>query len=173
MINISTTFFHHIHKPFAISLTNQYSFILHFRNFLILSSKISVASISLFYVSLQMLSSSSFKVTIHKKKRRRKENMKKKKRRRQKEIRKEKEEKRKRRIKKVKRRKNMGKNYLYLSLPINTIPFLPCVCPFYHSTPSLPNSIYPILPSSSTSSGRIIRHQWYLSFYIISNLFTC
>ena len=45
-----------------------------------------------------------------------------------------------------------------------------CIFIFYHSTPSLPNSIYPFLPSSSTSFGRIIKHQWYLSLYIISNL---
>ena len=98
-----------------------------------------------------------------------------KKRRRQKERRKENEEKKKERNKESeKKENNMGKIPLpckYLSLTITSIPFhFPsCLYQVYHSTPSLPNSIYPFLPSLSTSFGRIIRHQWYLSLYILSN----
>ena len=110
-----------------------------------------------------------------KKKRRKKYEMKK--RRRQKERRKEKEEKKKERNKKVKRRRTIWEKYHY---HVNTYlhPLLPfhfphCLYQVYHSTPSLPNSIYPFLPSSSTSFRRIIRHQWYLYLYIISNFFIC
>ena len=78
-----------------------------------------------------------------------------------------------------KKENNMGKLSLpckYLSLPITSIPFRfpPCLYPVYHSTPPLLFSINPYLPPSScTSFGRIIKHQWYLSLYIISNFFTC
>ena len=135
--------------------------------------------------SLQMLSCSSLRKLQYPKKRKKekKKKMKRqsemKKRRRQKERRKENEEKKKERNKESKKKENnMGKIPIpckYLSLPINSIPFhFPhCLYQVYHSTSSLPNSIYPFLPSSSTSFGRIIRHQWYLYLYIISNFFIC
>ena len=115
--------------------------------------------------------SKKLQYTKRRKKRRRKreENMKKK----TKGKKERKEEKKKRRIRKVERRRKIWEYYLYL---VNTIPLLPfhfrpCVYQFYHYSIST-NSIYHFLPSSSTSFGRIIKHQWYLSFYIISNLFT-
>ena len=135
--------------------------------------------------SFQMLSSSSLRKLqypkrIKKIRRKREEKSEMKKRRRQKERRKENEEKKKEKNKESeKKENNMGKISLpckYLSLPIASIPFHfpPCLYQVYLSTPSLPFSINPYLPpSSSTSFGRIIRHQWYLSLYIISNLFIC
>ena len=120
-----------------------------------------------------MLSSSSLRKLQYpkrrkKRRRKREEKSEMKKRRRQKERRKENEEKKKERNKESeKKEKNMGKICLpckYLSLPITSIPFhFPhCLYQVYHPTPSLPKSIYPFLPSSSTSFGRIIRHQWNL-----------
>ena len=112
-----------------------------------------------------------------KKKKRRKSE--KKKRRRKKERRKEKEEKR-----KVKRRRKIWKNlslpckyHLYLvkyHFPLLSFHSISTMCisilPLHTIST---NSIYPFLPSSSTSFGRIIKHQWYFFFNIISNLFTC
>ena len=81
-----------------------------------------------------MLSSSSRKFTIYKKKKKEK---KKNKRKYEKEEMKNTKRKKKRKggekEQKNKESKKQGKieeNYLYLSLPINTIPFLPCVYPF-------------------------------------------
>ena len=134
---------------------------------------------SLFYVKSSKVILFFSKKLQYTRRRKREEKYEMKKRRRQKERRKGNEEKKKERNKESeKKENNMGKIYLpckYLSLPITSIPFhFPhCLYQLYHSKPSLPNSIYPFLPSSSTSFGRIIRHQWYLSLYIISNLFIC
>ena len=180
MINISTTFsFSIIYTSlFPISLTSKYSFILHFRNFEYSLQTSKTASISLFYVKSSnfiFFFSKKLQYTKRRKKRRRKreENMKKKKRRRQKERRKEKEEKKEEKNKESEMKEKYGKiifSYLYQSIPFHS----------YHvsihfTTPHHLYQIlfYPFLSSSSTSFGRIIKHQWYLSLYIISNLFTC
>ena len=182
MINISTTFstIYLLHKfPYKkifLHITLQ--------KFWILSSNIKTSSISLFYEkSSNVIFFFSKKNTISKEKKeetkQKKRKYEMKKRRRQKERRKENEEKKKERNKESEKKEtNMGKISLpckYLSLPFTSIPFHfpPCLYQVYHSTPSLPFSINPFLPSSSTSFGRIIRHQWYLSLYIISNLFIC
>ena len=133
---------------------------------------------SLFYVkssNVIFFFSKKLQYTKRRKKRRRKRegNMKKKKRRRQKERRKEKEGKKEEKNKESEKKEKYEKiisTYLYPSIPFH---FYHVYIKFYHSTPSLPNSIYPFLPSSSISFGRIIKHQWYLSLYIIYNLFTC
>ena len=62
-----------------------------------------------------------------------------------------------------------------MSIPFRLLPFHSISTMFISILPLYTistNSIYPFLPSSSTSFGRIIKHQWYLSLYIISNLFT-
>ena len=175
MINISTTFSFSIiyTKLFPISLTNQYSFILHYRilnNLFKQQDRLHVFVLcTVFKCYLLLLE----KVIIYKKKKEEKKN---KRRKYEKEEKKKTERKKERkgaeRIKKVKIRKNVGK----LSLPISTHQ--------YHSIPTMcisilplhtiyTNSIYPFLPSSFISFGKIIKHQWYRSLYNIFNLFTC
>ena len=143
MINISTTFsFHHLHKPFIFSQFPLQKKIPSYYNseFWIFSSNIKDSSMSLFYVkSSKVIFSFSTKLQYAKEKKRREEEKEnclyeKEEKKRQKERRKEKEEKNKESEKKEKYGKTISA-YLY---PSTTIPFLPCVYPFYHSTPSRP-----------------------------------
>ena len=174
MINI----FHHPSSsqfPLEANIPSYYT-----SNFRILSSNIKITFISLFYAkssNVIIFFSKKLQYSKRRKKRRRKREDEMKKRRRQKERRKENEEKRKRGIKKSEKKENNMGNYIYhvntYLYPLPSFHFK-CIYQFYHSTPSLPFSINPYLPpSSSTSFGRIIRHQWYLPLYIISNLFIC
>ena len=130
MINISTTFsFSIIYTSiFLISLTNQYSFILHFRNFEYSLQTLRQPPCPCFMQSLQ----------------RRKEKDKKK-------EGKKRRRKRKRTISKVKRRKNMGK----LSLPVSThqIPFYSYHVYIHFTTP---HHLYQFYLSFSTIIIHII-----------------
>ena len=166
-------FFHHIHIVFLFPL--QINIPLYYTSeFWILSSNIKTSSMSLFYVKSSKFIfcfSKKLQYTKRRKKRRRKreEKYEMKKRRTQKERGKEKEAKKEKKNKKSeKKEKNMGK----LSLPykyhsITSIPFPPCLYQFYLSTPSPPILHILFYHHHPHHFGRIIQHQWYLSFYII------